>query len=77
MFTLGCIMLFMLGATIGFVLACVIAARRVAYLSREAQFLQEELERYQNLFGVIADQNQVDTMPLILQAEFPQAQDLQ
>jgi hypothetical protein len=49
----------------------------VAYLSREVQLLQEELERYQNLFGVVADQNQVDTMPLILQAEFPQAQDLQ
>ena len=77
MFALGCIMLFMLGATIGFVLACVIAARRVAYLSREAQLLQEELERYQNLFGVVVDQNEVDTIPLTLQIEFPHAQDLQ
>ena len=75
MFALGYILILMLGATIGFILACVIAARRVAYLSREGQLLQEELERYQNLFGVAVDQNQVNTTPLFLQLEFPHAQD--
>ena len=75
MFALGYILILMLGATIGFILACVIAARRVAYLSREGQLLQEELERYQNLFGFAVDQNQVNTTPLFLQLEFPHAQD--
>jgi hypothetical protein len=74
MFALGYILVLMLGATIGFVLACVIAARRVAYLSREGQLLQEKLEQYQNSFGVAEDQNQVNTTPLFLQVEFPQTQ---
>jgi hypothetical protein len=75
MFALGYILVLMLGATIGFVLACVIAARRVAYLSREGQLIQEELERYHNLFGVAVDQNQVNTTPLFLHVKFPHAQD--
>jgi hypothetical protein len=75
MFALGYISVLMLGATIGFVLACVIAVRRVAYLSREGQSLQEELERYQNLFGVAEDQNQANTTPIFLQVEIPHARD--
>lgn len=75
MFALGCILLLMLGAMIGFVLACVIAARRLAYLSREGQLLQEKLEQYQNLFGVGIDQNKVNTASLFLQVEFPHVQD--
>ena len=43
MFALGYILILMLGATIGFVLACVIAARRVAYLSREGSFYKKNL----------------------------------
>ena len=74
MFALGYILVLMLGATIGFVLSCVIAARRVAYLSREGQLLQEKLEQYQNSFGVAEDQNQVNTTPLFLQVEFPHTQ---
>ena len=74
MFALGYILVLMLGATIGFVLACVIAARRMAYLSREGQLLQEELEQYQNLFGTAVDQNQLNTTPLFVQVEFPHAQ---
>ena len=75
MFALICIIVLMVGATIGFVLACVIAARRVAYLSREGQLLLEELEQYRNLFGLDVNQNEVNTTPLFLQVEFPHAQD--
>ena len=75
MLALGYIVVLMLGATIGFILACVIAARRVAYLSREGHFLQKELERYQNMFEVAVDQNQVSTTPLFLQIELPRVQD--
>ena len=75
MFALGYILDLLLGATIGFILACVIAARRVAYLSREGQLLQKELERYHNLFEVVVDQNQVSTTPLFLQIELPHVRD--
>ena len=75
MVALGYIVFLMLGATIGFILACVIAARRLAYLNREAQLLQKELERYHNMFEVAADQHQVSTTPLFLQIELPRVQD--
>ena len=75
MFALAYILVLMLGATIGFILACVIAARRVAYLCRQGQLLQEELERYRNLFEVAVDQNQVSTAPLFLQIELPHVHD--
>jgi len=75
MLALGYIVVLMLGATIGFILACVIAARRVAYLNREGQLLQKELERYHNMFEVAADQHQVSTTQLFLQIELPRVQD--
>jgi hypothetical protein len=75
MLALGYIVVLLLGATVGFILACVIAARRVAYLNREGQLLQKELERYHNMFEGAADQNLVTSTPIFLQIELPRVQD--
>jgi uncharacterized integral membrane protein len=41
------LIMFALGGSIGFILACMIAAGRVADLKRENERLKEELERHQ------------------------------
>jgi len=55
------LIMFVLGGSIGFILACMIAAGRVAGLMRENQLLREELERHQYEFKVVAEQSQLST----------------
>jgi hypothetical protein len=61
MIGLGYTLAFMLGGSIGFVLACIIAAGRVAQLTRENQILRKELKQYERAFEVAAEQRQVIT----------------
>jgi len=49
----------MLGGSIGFILACMIAAGRVVDLGRENQRLKQKLEGHQYGPKVVAEQNYV------------------
>ena len=55
------LIMFILGGSIGFILACIIAAGRVADLMRENQRLRRELERHQYESKVVAEQSQSST----------------
>ena len=59
MIVLASVLAFMLGGSIGFILACMIAAGRVADLGRENQRLRKELEGHQYEPEVVAEQIQV------------------
>jgi hypothetical protein len=53
----------MLGGSIGFILASVIAAGRVAELSRENKNLKKKLERFEEGLEVAIEQGYVDPTP--------------
>ena len=59
MIVLASVLAFMLGGSIGFTLACMIAAERVADLGRENQLLKQELEGHQYGSEVVAGQTDV------------------
>ena len=59
MIVLACVLAFMLGGSIGFILACMIAAGRVADLRRENQRLKQELEGHQYEPEDVAEQIKV------------------
>jgi hypothetical protein len=59
MIVLASVLAFMLGGSIGFTMACMIAAGRVADLRRENQRLKQELEGHQYGPKVVAEQTHV------------------
>ena len=54
------LIMFVLGGSIGFILACMIAAGRVADLKRENERLREELEGHQYEPRAFAEQSQLN-----------------
>ena len=59
MIVLACVLAFMLGGSIGFILASMVAAGRVAHLRRENQRLRQDLEGHQYGPEVVAEQTHV------------------
>ena len=71
MIVLACVLAFMLGGSIGFILASMIAVGRVADLRRESQRLKQELEGH--LYGpeVVAEKTHVSIPKPSVTAAFP------
>ena len=63
MLVLVSILAFILGGAIGFLLASVIAAGRVAELGRENESLKKKLEESESVFEVTVEQGQLDRTP--------------
>ena len=59
MMVLAYVLVFMVGGSIGFTLACILAAGRVADLVRENQRLKQELEGPQCGPEVVAEQTHI------------------